>query len=333
MNDLEQEICGLEEREKQLLQQRARFEPGTLSYNETNGELERLQKKLSLLRDELAQQGRIQKQTDDLGAIVLPNDYNEVFADPRANQEIINLIRQVKEQLYSDHNAELLDLHQAYTLKIAAAEDKAVLALISVEQLSEQLRLVREDKDDAYQKLANAVVLKDEAELQSTQAVTLMDEAQVVASKLVHENEALKEQIDELEGLLRTYKKPMNTTGLHLTSTLKPETDEERKARASREQIETINRNLTKRGVDPLPMPVVKVIEQPVTKEQLEDSFRSVAANETVAQDNIAGVGVQPAAEKVDSARDEEAAITLEARVADLEAWRAEMQKLTTGAD
>src|SRR5437016_929361 len=39
-------------------------------------------------------------------AIVLPADYNAVFGDPRANEEITNLIRQVKAQLIEDHNAE-----------------------------------------------------------------------------------------------------------------------------------------------------------------------------------------------------------------------------------
>lgn len=57
-----------------------------------------------------SQVARIQEQADKVESITLPYDFNEVFADPRANEMIIELIKDLQLQAYADHNAEVEQL-------------------------------------------------------------------------------------------------------------------------------------------------------------------------------------------------------------------------------
>lgn len=204
--------------------------------------------KLAELDEQDTEVDRLQKQAEDIQDIVLPQDYSAVFGDPRANDEITSLIRQTKEQLYAQFNDELLLVHNGYKERIQVLEQ-------AVSELTER-------SSESARKLQQLV------------------EVQAERDKALREVDSLKAQINELEGLLRTYKKPVATKGgLQLTSSLKPETDEERKARLEKERIEVINRNLIARNLEPLKMPESLIQNQtaskeepPVTDEQLEEA-------------------------------------------------------------
>ncbi len=253
-----------------------------------------------------AQQGqhaeRLQQQAADLEDIQLPQDYNAIFGDPRANDEITNLLRQVKEQMYSQHNDELLDVHESYQAKQKASDEAQTYlqerydALkVSYDKLANELNVAVTAKQLQEDDLKDAIAKRDNAASQLAEALAERDKA-------LKDVDGLKGQINELEGMVRTYKKPTIATGLKLTSTIADETAEERQARLKREETERINARLADRGIDPLPLPDLPV---KVTDEDIKQQTQVVqeAADEaeqfpSVVQGDSAGSAAESGAEE-----------------------------------
>jgi len=249
------------------------------------------------IKDQMDAEDRLQRQAAEVAEIQLPEDYDERWGVVGANQEISNLLRQVKEFLFSQHNDELAKLQQEHKERIVAFDvDKAQLielvAGFETKLADVEGRLFRADADKgtALEQLA-------EAESKRDNAVAAKEEAEADRDKARSENKSLKGQIDELEGMLRTYRSRSNSgavSGLVLTSTLKTESEEERKARLERERVEHLNHLLVRRGSDPLPLPTspaqaeaAAATEEPDDRfpadEDAHDSERLVEADEGVA--------------------------------------------------
>lgn len=226
------------------------------------------------LKAKLDEQDRLQRQASDLEDITLQQDYNVIFGDPRANDEIKNLIRQAIEQLHTQHNAELSEVHQSYQDKLKASEG-ALNQLnqahgdlkASYDKLANELGAITTEKQKLEDELKDALAKRDNAASQ-------LQEAQAERDKALKDVESLKGQINELEGMVRTYKKPVSVGGLHLTSTLQPETPDERQARLNREEKERINARLIERGIAPLELPDLPV--KKATDEEIQQQVEKV---------------------------------------------------------
>lgn len=236
----------------------------------------------------------------------LPQDYDAYTGLEGMNDEITALITQVSEQINAVYLAERESLQVAHRDTLASLQAnideitgkaaEAALELVSIKEQNYQLSM---DLTDANSKRDAAVNAKEEAEAER--------------DRLATENKSLKSQIDELEGIVRTLKKsPAPSGGLKLTSTLKQETEEERKARLEKQRLETINKNLTEKyGLSPLKFPDAPEKEEPVTPEALESAFQSVEDQPAMVRAHEGGSGVQAPAEPLEAAGDAEAGVTL----------------------
>lgn len=226
-------------------------------------------------------------------AFELPTNYNIVFSDSRANEEISGLIAQVEAQLIGEHKAELEVIYEAHRLKLNELQSIIDIGIPENERLTQLVSTLTAEKLGAESKRDNAVAIKEVAEAANV--------------KLLQENKSLNGQIDELEKVIQSYKKPIAAFGLSLTTSLKPETDEEKQARLTREKMDLINQNLSRFDVKPLPTK-----EELVTSTQLDDSFRSLATDQAVASNESTGAGVSEAAAPVEQAEDGSSKLVLE---------------------
>jgi len=233
-----------------------------------------------------------------ISMIPLPQDYDALTNFPGLNAEIDNLISQALDQMQALHAEELENVHSTHK----AALEQLQTAISELTERNTQLQQVYDAEQAAHTvtktKLFDEQEARADVEKKRDNAVALAEQA----SLLEAENKSLKGQVDELEGMVRTLKKPaVSSGGLTLTSTLKAETEEERKARLDRQRMETINRNLGKYDVPPIRLPQ---LNPPVTEKQLEDAFQSVQGSEAVARGDAGGDGVSEAAAAVDGAAD-----------------------------
>lgn len=288
--------------------------------------LAQVQQQIAEVEQQLGEQQRLQQQADNIEETVLPYDYDERWGVAGANEEIRNLIQQVKEFLFQQHNEELAQLRQDHAhrlreLETDLAEKNDLVALLQAgrdvtEELVKRMEADRataeERQADAERKRDNAVVQKEEAEAERDKAVGEVD--------------SLKRQINELEGMLRTYRSRNSSGaigGLVLTSTLKDETEEERKARKERERVEELNRMLARRGSEPLRLP-----PSPMAQE----SAAAVEDGRFHSYENVEYVGGLDAGNvdgEVEGQTVEEPGLTLEGlneRLLELEAWKNELE-------
>lgn len=283
--------------------------------------------------------------------ISLPQDYDAYFGFDGANNEIRTLLEQAMVAQHEAHNAEIAELQEVNRKRAEAdAEEIEELRELvaasdnlerTIKALREELHDAREEREAALQKRDNAVRIAEEAE--EAQA-----KAEADAERLRSENESLRQQVNELEGMLRTYRvssKPPSLGGLQLTSTLPTLSEEEVKERKERERLETINRNLMRRGLDPLQLPPLpstestpESAEDEVTDEDIAEQMGRVseaaAADEETFQvvhvDTGADEVAAGAAETVGDAESEDRSsspvekwmIEIDQRVSELESWR-----------
>lgn len=301
-------------------------------------ELERDEAKANFYRAQLANlEAREEKAAEVLAGFQLPQDYDTITGLPGMNDEVQSLITQVSEQLGTAHAEHLQQVHTDHKAVVEqlnnALNDLTEKYRTADQALNEALAKAEDNHKQAEENrrlLNDEIRARKDAESKRDNAMDALEEAEKDRDKALGQVSGLKAQIDELEGMVRTLKKGAAPTGgLHLKSTLRPETDEERKARLEKARLEQINRNLTEKfGLQPLKMPgeaPATAPEETVTAERLEDAFPGLAEGQAVARDDAGGTGVQEAAAAVEDAGDAEAgALTLEAldkRIKLLESW------------
>lgn len=250
-------------------------------------------------------------------AFVLPTNYNVIFNDLRANDEISGLILQVESQLIAEHEAELETIFKEHREKLAELQGIIDIGVPENERLTQLV----EDLE------AQAITLgaaKVEAEAKRNNAVAIAEEAEAITRRTLQEKASLSEQIKELEGMLQVYrKKPDVLTGITLTTTLKAETEEEKATRIEKARVDQINKNLQKYdNIAPLPTK-----DEIVTSKQLDDSFREVAEDPAVASDKPGGEGIQETAAPVEQAEDGSSKLAIEQQLqADVTSLKEQMR-------
>ncbi|QHT60658.1 hypothetical protein GXP70_12385 [Paenibacillus lycopersici] len=274
------------------------------------------------IKDQLSDADRLQRQAEEVADIQLPEDYDARWGVTGANDEIANLIRQVKEYAFSVHNDEMAEQSDQYRAKLQDLEQQLAVSATMVNQLEADKETLtnramtaesavlraQDDLKDALSKRDNAVQQKEEAEAERDRLRTQVG--------------SLNSQINELEGMLRTYRGRQGvsngTGGLVLTSTLKPESDTDRADRVKREKVEQLNRMLERRGITPVQVPPPTSPQQPEEAPEVaaEPEERFPAEVATLA--TVQGQSTDGAMEgKAEGVADRLAA--LEARVAVLE--------------
>jgi chromosome segregation ATPase len=286
------------------------------------------QSQLNALDQEQAADKALQEQASAvITGFSLPQDYDAYTGLEGMNDEITALITQVSEQLNAVYLAER-EAQQATNREAMAAlqaendELKRQNDGLAGKAADVALDLAR-FKEDNYQLTMDL----NDANSKRDAAVNAKEEAEAERDKLASENRSLKGQIDELEGVVRTLKKsPAPSGGLKLTSTLKLETDEERKARLEKQRLEVINRNLAEKyNLSPLKMPDEPTNEETVTPEALDAAFQSVEEQPAVVRAYEGGSGVQAPSEPLETAGDAEAGVTLDSlhkRLQVVEEWK-----------
>ncbi|OXM17334.1 hypothetical protein CGZ75_12230 [Paenibacillus herberti] len=207
---------------------------------------------------QIKEAGRLQRQAEEVADVQLPEDYDARWGVTGANGEIRNLISQVKEYAFAQHNDELATLIDEYVVRerelqeqLQALSEQATETKRLVDDTAEEMRRERSAKHAAVEGMQDAEQKRDNA-------VAMLEESQAEAQRLKVQNDSYKRQIDELEGMMRTYRSRQssgNKGGMILTSTLPKESDEDREERLKREKLEQLNRQLQARGIDPLPVP------------------------------------------------------------------------------
>lgn len=293
-----------------------------------------IDQELGKIKAQQDEQDRLQRQAEAVATVVLAHDYDAIWG-PGANDEITSIIQQTKEYAFSlsnDELAKVLDEHRAASQ--AWAEERAGFneqnaflkaandAEASAREAAEaQAQRERADRITAQEQLA-------EAEGKRDNAVRLMEEAQAERDKAVAEVSGLKNQIDELEAQVAQYKKKASAGfggGLKLTSTIKPESDEERQAKAERERVEQLNRSLQRFSVTPLPLPPT-LVTMNAPEEYVEQAATSTEETEPAATDerfypaedeqHADGLDAEHVGDEAEGAASE--GPTLEAKVTDL---------------
>jgi chromosome segregation ATPase len=277
-----------------------------------------IQQEQDKIKAQAAEQDRLQQQAEAVATVTLPQDYDSLWGVSGANEEITSLIKQAYETAFAAGNDELAKVQEE---KIALAAQVAELQS-SLDSVNAQLREAIADKLAAQEAQADAESKRDNA-------VKLMEEAQAERNLTTAQVDGLKRQIDELEGMLRTYKSRSSAatfgvglSGIKFTSTIKPESDEERKAREERERIEQINKGLARLGSEPLPLPpspgsteAAATVEQPAH----DDRFP------VDAEAHDAG-GLAEGNAPVEVAGEDAQELTLEQKVNELWAWKAKVE-------
>lgn len=278
-----------------LKKQQEQFEAERATLDENNPDdkfrLTIIDQELGKIKAQQDEQDRLQRQAEEVASISLPYDYNELWDVTTANAEITNLLQQVKEHTFATCNDELakvMEEHRAASQAWAelqasltgqVAELQAANAKLTADKEAAQaqakqdrndMRTAQEQLVEAEKKRDNAVKFMEEAQADAEQARADRDKAQAEVA-------GLKSQIDELEAQVAQYKKKASAGfggGLKLTSTIKQETEEERKAKEAQALSETIARGLNRLGLPPLSLPV-PVIQAP------EEYVEAAATEET----------------------------------------------------
>lgn len=302
--------------------------------------------KLAEIDDGQLHQEREQRQQEEVEGVALPNDYDTYYGVDGLNAEIQNLLRQVIAAKNEQHNEELAGLMETHKQRLVVAETGVTelgercrmlqaeneLQAERIETLKRMLHEESEMRNDAEKKRDNAVEMANEANEDRDVAVSQRDTAH-------REVESLKDQVNELEAMIRTFKAANKPTGgMQLTSTLKPLSEDEIKAKRERERLEFINRRLSEKGIEPLSVPPLPSVNEDVTEEAFQEQMERVNEAATAAADSFPLApaqsgdgetegGAETPSEDASSA-DTEAAPTLADRVASLEAWQSDVREV-----
>jgi chromosome segregation ATPase len=202
--------------------------------NRDTGDFNMLKNALSELEVEQERIERKQEVEEQKSGYQLPKDYNELFDDQRANDEILSLVTQTIDQVSNYYEPQLAskdaenlraiqELHNAYEEDLARLRDE-------IAELQEENNRMGEVNVELGKKLA----LKDEAleqeEIENDETVRLLNETKARANDAdnrakdaeskrdaaVREVESLKAQILELEQM--TAKPKQKSFSLNLSS-------------------------------------------------------------------------------------------------------------------
>lgn len=94
---------------------------------------------------EEAEQQRILVQEEKVESISLPYNFSEVFDDPRADEMIIELIKEFQRKAYAEHNQEVSELVAAHREELTKSADRELELKRQIDELSVNLEGARKE--------------------------------------------------------------------------------------------------------------------------------------------------------------------------------------------
>jgi hypothetical protein len=156
-------------------------------------------------QNEAAQQVRIQAQEEKVESITLPHNFDDVFGDPRANEMIIEVVKQFQLKAYEDHNAEvdrinegwknkLDEITSEWTAKKTQLQEENMALSLRITDLEDMLEEKIEDNYKAHGTINELALEKDDSDSKRDAAVKQFEEAQAEIAQLKSWNNDLREQ-------------------------------------------------------------------------------------------------------------------------------------------
>lgn len=197
METLEQEKASLEEEKESLIEN---LEPGNRESISRLNDIDTRLSEIDLqMSQQQAQEVRTAKQEEQKQAFELPKDYNELFDDPRANDEISALIKQVIDQINQFTNDEIAATEATYTEKIQTLTKQGMDAenqLTEAKRQNDHLQAESQAVNDTCNQLR--AELDAEKQAHSDTKLSLSD-AESKRDAAVNEAELQKQRADALE--------------------------------------------------------------------------------------------------------------------------------------
>ena len=175
---------------------------------------------------EAAAEERKQATEEQKASFTLPHDYNEIFGDPRANDEIMRLVKSAidqtseyyEEQLRArdaEHIRQVQAIHEGYEQDLAEAYLKNDNLRDEIERLNGDIKQLKEENTAVND---NCIYLRQQLEEANAKVKELEERAKDAEQKrdaAAREVDSLKAQIAELE---QTVTKPKRNLSITLSS-------------------------------------------------------------------------------------------------------------------
>jgi predicted nucleic acid-binding Zn-ribbon protein len=227
----------LDQLKEELKAKQAEIEIGGGSLAQINQrvtEAEDLQKQIEAEQIKQDQEGRQQVQEEKVASVTLPANFSELFDDPRANDIIIELIRQSQRQAYEEHNVEVVRINAEWRGKLALAnattEEVATDRTFYVTD-NERLKVLISNVEKENDELTS---LTDQLKLEKQDAESKRDAAARELDAAKAEIEQHKSHINDLQEQLSNAPAPkaaIDISGSDKLSQLVKESNEAKAAR------------------------------------------------------------------------------------------------------
>jgi len=219
-------------------------------------ELERLQQREAELNEQIRQmeQGeRERAQEAELQEIVLPHDFNKVFDDHRANEIIIEVIRDFQRQANAKHNEDIAAIRAGYEDQLRAAADRELQLQRQNRELQEDYDMCAKENAEQNRDIIGLLAERNEARTNRDNAARQLDEANQEIGRL-------KEHIEDLRIQLANAPAPKAAIEIEGTSKL----DElVAQVKTSKESLaDKVNRGLARYGIPPIEVPTLPVTQE-----------------------------------------------------------------------
>lgn len=141
-----------------------------------------------------AQQVRIQAQEEKVESITLPFDFDDIFENAKANEMIIELVKEYKRKDYEEHNAEIQTLTNAFKEGQQARQERELEMKRQIDELQSKWETEKEANNEAITMLNETKLRLNEIETNRANAVRQLEEAQAEIAQLKSWNDDLRAQ-------------------------------------------------------------------------------------------------------------------------------------------
>lgn len=162
------------------------------------GDLAEISRLTTLHNELLAQaslEARVQVQEEKVESITLPYNFDEIFEDPRANEMIIELIKEYQRAAYAEHNAELTELATAHREELRIETSRTLQLKLQNEGLQTKWELQEVELDDLQSALNHMRVERDDALSKRDAAVREKEGLELLVSEKQEQIDKLRDEI------------------------------------------------------------------------------------------------------------------------------------------
>ncbi|KRE33279.1 hypothetical protein [Paenibacillus sp. Soil724D2] len=166
--------------------------------NNNRGDLPEISRLTTLqaeLTNQLALEVRVQVQEEKVESITLPYNFDEIFDDNRANEIIIELIRDLQRQAYAEHNEELTEIATAHREEVRAAADRELQLKRQNDELQLKLDEYSQEALNHHKEVNQLMLERDEALKYRDAAVREKEGIELLLSEKQAQIDTLRDEI------------------------------------------------------------------------------------------------------------------------------------------